>query len=107
MDTKTLINNLKQVFCDSQKQGRKYSEVWLSDVDFGGLYHTDKYYILNVKAEHTIDSCSDEIKDVLDLLNEKAKGELTHIWRVDVYHSNDDFYCMGDDLLVYTEDKSC
>ena len=56
MDTNTIIKNLKGIFCDSNKRDKRYSEVWLSDVDFGGLYHTNKYYILNVKAEHKIDN---------------------------------------------------
>ncbi len=106
MDTKTLIKNLHQLFCNENKADKKYSRVWLSDVDFGGMYHTDRY-VLNVMAEHEIDNCNDEIKEVLNILNEKAKEELEFIWRVEVYHSNDQYSCKSEDLIVYEEENAC
>jgi hypothetical protein len=107
MDTKILIKNLNKVFCKSNKQDKKYTEVWLSDVDFGGLYRTDKYYVLNVKAEHKIDNCNSEIREILAMLENEAKEELSHIWRVDVYHVGEDVYCIGEDLFVYSENAAC
>ena len=52
-----LSKKLKDVFCNENKAEKKYATVWLSDVDFGGLYQTDKF-VVNVKAEHKIASCN-------------------------------------------------
>ena len=106
MDRKALIKKLNSLFCDLNKAGKKYTEVWLSDVDFGDLYRADKY-ILNVKAEHAIDACNDEIKEILLILDKNAREELQYIWRVAVYDANDNIHCIGDELLVYDEATSC
>ncbi len=54
MDTKVLISKLNEVFCDYNKQtDKKYSEVWLSEKDFGGLYNNGKF-VLCIKANHYI-----------------------------------------------------
>lgn len=107
MDRKTLINKLNAVFCDISKADKRYSEVWLSDVDFGGLYKSDQY-ILNVRVEHNIDNCTEEIFTVVDILFEKAKEEVAFIWRVAVYANNDQFaHCEAPLMLVYDEDNAC
>lgn len=102
MDTKLFIKKLQGIFCDS----KKYTEVWLSDVDLGGLYDNGKY-ILNVKAEHEIDSCSSEISGVLELLDKHAQELLEYIWAVNVLDSNDEVHCASGELLVYTEETAC
>ena len=106
MDRKVLIKNLSNLFCDVNKAGTRYSEVWLSDVDFGGLYQSDKL-ILNVKAEHQIDNCNDEIRGILKLLDEKAHQELQFIWSVQVYDVDDKIHCVEDGILIYDEDNAC
>jgi hypothetical protein len=107
MDKRTTIKNkLNSIFCDLSKGDKKYSEVWLSDVDFGELYQSDKY-VLNVKAEHSIDSCKDEIDEILDLLNEKANEELQSIWQVRIFDSSDEVHCASDEILIYSEETSC
>ncbi len=108
MDKKVFIDNLHRIFCETNLKDKKYSEVWLSEVDFGGMYSNGKY-VLNVKAEHKIDSCSGEISDILDMINEQAKEDLEYIWRVDVYDSNDQFHCQSfnNDILIYTEESAC
>ncbi len=105
MDKKTFIRNLKQAFCDFTREGVKYTEVWLSDVDFGGLYYSDKY-ILHVKAEHDISSCSPEISSILHFLNEHAHEELQAIWSVYVYNSSDEVHCLSENL-VFTDEQAC
>src|SRR5215467_9829264 len=106
MDTKTLIKNLHALFCKENKGDRKYSKVWLSEVETGGLYNTGKY-VLNVQAEHEIDNCNDEIRSVISLLNEKAKEELQLIQRVDVHHSGNRYYCQSGDLLIFEQEDAC
>lgn len=106
MDKKTLIVNLNTVFCALSKGGKKYSEVWLTEVDFGGLYMSNKY-TLNIKADHEIDNCSDEIKEIVFLLYDKAKKEYEYIFEVIVYDSRNDIHCQTTDLIVYESDKAC
>ncbi len=104
---KDLAKKLKNLFCAENKANRKYSEVWLSDVDFGGLYETDKV-VVNVKAEHEIESCNEEIKYIVTVLfKQLSQEELSFIWRVDVYNSFEEIHCQTNDLLVYTALDAC
>lgn len=108
MDKKAFIDNLQKLFCETNLKEKRYTEVWLSEVDFGGMYSNGKY-VLNVKAEHEIQNCSGEISDILDMVHEKAHEELEYIWRVDVYDSNDQFHCqsLNNDILIYAEELAC
>ncbi len=102
-----LVKKLKDVFCAENKTNKRYSEIWLSDVDFGGLYQTDKV-VVNVKAEHEIESCNEEIKYIVtELFKKLAKEERALVWRVDVYNSSEEMHCQSDDLLVYNAVESC
>ena len=102
-----LKNKLKDIFCIENKANRKYAEIWLSDVDFGGLYQTDKF-VVNVKAEHQIVSCNEEIKYIFtNLFKQLSKDELSFIWRVDVYNSDEQIHCQSDDILIYTTVDAC
>ena len=102
-----LAKKLKNVFCIENRTNKKYSEVWLSDVDFGGLYQNEKV-VVNVKAEHKIISCNEEIKYIFtNLFKQLSKEELGLIWRVDVYNSFEEIHCQSDELLVFTPEESC
>lgn len=102
-----LAKRLKDIFCAENKTSKKYSEIWFSDVDFGGLYQTDKV-VVNVKAEHEIDSCNEEIKFIVTVLfKQLSKEELSLIWRVDVYNSYEEMHCQSDDFLIYTALDTC
>jgi hypothetical protein len=107
MDQKTLINKLNTVFCRKNREDKKYSEVWLSDVDFGGMFDSGKF-VLNIKAEHTIDNCNDEIFSIVNMLNSEAPEVFEKIWRVVVYNPDDTWHCYtNEDILVYTEASAC
>lgn len=106
MDKKEIIENLYKVFCNSKKEGKVYSEVWLCDEDFGGLYHSGSY-VLNVRVNHQIDDCSDEIKEIVEMLAEKAKSEFSFISRVDVYSEDENIHCSSEDIRVYADEGSC
>lgn len=100
-------NKLKDIFCAENKIDRKYSEVWLSDVDFGGLYRSDKF-VVNVKAEHQISSCNLEIKHIVtNLFKQLSKEELSLVWRVDVYNSDERIHCQSEDIPVYSTFDIC
>ena len=105
MDTKSLINKLREVFDESNKGDKRYSQIWLSEVDFGGLYHSDKF-VLNLKAEHEIQRHFSEIKDIITMLGQKAKEELKSIWRVKVYQANEEIQIESQDLLVLEESSA-
>lgn len=107
MDTKAFINDLRNVFYNNSAQGQKYAEVWLSNVDFGGLYYTDDYYVLNVKVDYQFDSYGDEVRKILRLLKDKAKEGLNHIFVVRVYGANEKRFCGRDDFLIYNGAVSC
>lgn len=102
-----LRKKLRDIFCIENKATNKYSEVWLSEADFGGLYQSDKF-VVNVKAEHEIDSCNEEIKYIVTVLfKQLSKKELSAIWRVNVYNSFEEIHCQSDDILVYTVSDAC
>lgn len=103
MDTKTLVKNLNRVFSESNNTEKKYLQIWLSEVDFGGLYHSDKF-VLNLKAEHRIERYSTELKDIITMLAQKAKEELKYIMHVAVYEPDDAAECESDDYLVYEKE---
>lgn len=108
MDKETLISSLNKFFCETDRDKKRYSEVWLTDVDFGGLYYNGKY-VLNVKAEHQINSCSEEIKSIISMMDKDAKDELDAIWSVAVYNANDDIHCFSleGDIPVYNKKNAC
>ena len=107
MDRKVLIKNLNHLFCNLNKQGRKYSEVWLTDLDFGGLYELGKYILMSKPYLYKIDSCSDEIREILGILEKEAHSELQFIWSVTVYDANDEIHCVSSDSLVFDEGTAC
>ena len=102
-----LKKKLNDIFCKENRGKNKYSKVWLSEADFGGLYQSDKF-IVNVKAEQEIDSCNEEIKYIVtNLFKQLSKEELSSIWRVEVYNSFEEIHCQSDDILVYTDVDAC
>jgi hypothetical protein len=100
MDRNQLIKDFNEAFCRMQ-EGRRYSIAWLSYIDYGGLYFTDKYFEVNAKAEHVINSYSDELKYVIHILNQH--GLLKYTSSVRVYRPNEKYYIAYDDIIVYSE----
>lgn len=106
MDTRILVKKLNEVFCKYNKRDKKYSEVWLSEVDMGGLYNNGMF-VLCIKAEHEIDSCYDEINDIIQMLDKEAKEELEYIWTVRIYNKEEEVHCEMSDLKVFDDGSSC
>lgn len=100
MDTKALIKKLKEVF--SERGEKKYSQIWLSEIDLGGLYHTDSY-ILRLKAAYTVKDFFNETLEIIKTLNEKAKEEAKYISRVSVYDITETAHPESDDIIIYEE----
>lgn len=102
-----LKKTLKAIFCAENKSNKKYAEVWLSEVDFGGLYQSDKF-VVNVKAVHTIHSINAEIKYIVtNFFKQLTKEELSFIWRVDVFQAEEQVHRQIEDILVYSTDDAC
>ena len=96
-----LAKRLKEVFSAANKETGKYAEVWLSDVEFNGLYQIYKVAV-NVKAAHPLASRNEEIKYIVyNIFTKLSKEEHSWIWNLSVYNSNEDVHCESDELLVY------
>jgi hypothetical protein len=102
MDKKTLVKNLHFLFAREYKENGMYTKVWLSQTVVLGYYKFSKY-TLNLQTEIKKKLYFDEMKAVIDLLSEKANPELKMIKDVDIHHSDDGYYCRGNDLLVFQE----
>ena len=102
-----LKKRLRDIFCAENRASKKYSTVWLSEADFDGLYQSNKY-VVNVKAEHVISSCNEEIKYIItNLFKQLSKEELSFVWRVVVYNAFEEIHCASDEILIYTEEDAC
>jgi len=102
MDTKALIEKLQEVFAESNKGAKKYSKIWLSEIDLGGLYYSNKF-VLRLKAAYTIKDFFKETLGIVEILNEKAKEEAKYIQRVSVYDINEKAQPQFDDIIIYEE----
>ncbi len=101
--TEDIKNKLKTIFSNENKPSYKYMQVWLSEVDFGGLYQTDKF-VVNVKMKYEIGSYNEEIKYIAtNLFKQLSIEERSLIWRVNVYNSSEETYLQYDDIIVYSE----
>ena len=82
MDKAVFIKELKELFIKINKQNKKYSKVWLSDANFGGLYYTGKY-ILNIKSENHLDVLFPETLSIATFLHDTLdKEKYEYIFRV-------------------------
>jgi hypothetical protein len=104
MDTKALIRKLAHIFSESGAV-KKYSQIWLSEIDLGGLYQSDKF-ILNLKAQEKIGRYLSELEFVSSLLRQKAKEELKFIMVVKVFGADEKIEPESDDYIIYEEEAA-
>lgn len=102
MDTKALIRKLQAIFSESNQGEKKYSLIWLSEIDLGGLYHSDSF-VLRLKASHTVEDFFKETHEIIRTLNEKAKEESKYVSRVAVYDISENAHPASDDIVIYEE----
>lgn len=102
MDTKSLIRKLQEVFTEVNKGEKRYSKIWLSEIDLGGLYYSNKF-ILRLKAAFVIKDFLKETLEIVEMLDEKAKDEAKYIQRVSVYDINEKAEPKDDDIIIYEE----
>ena len=104
MDRAILIKNLRKIFSELYQVEKRYYKVWLSDVDFGGLYYSGKY-ILNLKADHQLGSYKSEISAILDLLvNTLDDEQMQYIFNLKIYYKNEFSTSNKDDILIYEDE---
>ncbi len=105
MDNKKLVEQVKTILCSINKLNIKYDTAWLSfEDDLTGR----ERYILNVKAEHTISSCYDEIRFLTKTLWEQLDPKsLKMISRIAVYNSSEQVHCWGEDILLLEDASVC
>lgn len=106
MDKTKLVKELKDIFCNLNKEDRKYSTVWLSSLD--DLTGRDRY-VLNIKAEHNIDSCFEELEFVYKTLIEKIDTKILDsiVGRVAVYNKYEEEHCSIEDIVIFGEQQVC
>jgi hypothetical protein len=106
MDKAVFVKKLRNLFLNLNNNDKRYSKVWLSDADFGGLYHSGKY-ILKLKAEHQIDSYRSEIIYIFDLLDKTLdKEESSYIFNLEVFYENEYASPDRDDIIIYNDEVS-
>ncbi len=104
MDKKVFIKELKELFENLIKEGKKYSKIWLSEANYGGLYHSGAY-ILNVKAGEHFELTSPELKFLSYFLHEKLdKEKRTYFHQVAFYNDNEPIPEEKGDILLYNEE---
>ena len=92
---------LKELFSNANKTDKKYAEIWLTGVDFGGLYDTD-LVVVNISAAYELESCNEELKYIgIQLFPKLAKRVRSKIWRVALYNLSEDVHCEAGEMLVY------
>lgn len=99
MEPRDVIENLKRLFRDVNKQEMRYAEVWLSPLEFDGGARSFRNFSLNVLVNHKLGDGEDEMTPLLNLL--KGREEYRHIWRIYLHDPDDELHCMEDEILIY------
>ena len=104
MDKAVFIAELKNLFSSINQSEKRYSKVWLSEPDFGGLYYSGKY-ILNLKVAHQIDRYKPELSYIHSLLDEKlGKEQDAYIYHLYLYNKNEYDGPDRDDIVLYNDE---
>ena len=100
MDKAIFIKELKDLFTSFNNKEKRYAEVWLSEIDFGGLYYSEKY-ILNVKMNFHINERKPEIIAIDDFLKENLDAEkYKFIECPSVYKDNERIWHERGDIIL-------
>ena len=105
MDRSILIKQLKDIFIAINHSEKRYTRVWLTDMDYGGLYYSGQYILCAIAAPH-IRVYSPEIRYLIDLLSEKlGKEKFSLINKVVVYLDTEQVYNTDrDDIILYNDE---
>lgn len=100
-----LIMSLREIFQKDNAINNKYSQAWLSEVDFGGLLYRENLFVVNVKIEPHVESRSVELKYIImELFKDLPQQQNNAIWRVSVHAAKESIECEYDDRLIFSND---
>ncbi len=105
MDTKKLVERIKNILCTANQKDRRYETAWLSfEDDLTGR----ERYVLNVKTGHTVSSCYEETRLLTELLWRELDTEnLRMIARIAVYDTHNNIHCWSEDILLFESMAVC
>lgn len=105
MDKTTFIKEIKNIFLDINAKEKKYSRVWLSEANFGGLYRSGKYQV-NVKPWHNSDNI-DEGRNLIYMLHEKIDVETRrkYYYMAQIHNENEEIYTEPGDIVLINEEE--
>ncbi len=93
-------NKLVSIFSEENKKEKRYSEVWLTVEDFGGIPDSDNF-VINVKTEPIVTSKILELKYIgLDLFKQLDKDEIPLYWHVRLFRHNERVRHTSDDIIL-------
>src|SRR5437899_335374 len=107
MDKAAFIKELRSIFLNVNSKEKKYARVWLSEANFGGLYHSGKYRV-NIKPFYNTEIKSDEIKDAVYMLRENLDPDdkEKYLYTIKVYNANDEIYSEPGDIVLLNEEPA-
>ena len=104
MDKRKIIKKkLYPIFCEVNKNQKRYSEIWLSFLQFGKLYTATDYYELKVKLLPGVVRNYREIEEITKVLFEKVPPEFRPILAVQIINAEDNKRCKKKDVMVYCD----
>ena len=106
MDKTAFLTELRNIFLALNKLEKRYTRVWLTEMDYGGLYYSGTY-ILNVITCPNTEEYSPEIKFLINLLSTKLGDEkFALINRVAVYLADEYTHFSKDDIIIYDDEAN-
>jgi len=100
MDSKTLIENICSFFRKIECGDKRYSQAWLSETDFGGVY-IKRRFVLHVKTAFLMDDYQPERRRIMHLLRENVPEEYNLFRGISILDAADRECYTPDDLLVF------
>ena len=107
MDKAAFIKEIKNIFLDINTKEKKYAKVWLSEANFGGLYHSGSYSV-NIKPLHNFEIESTELRSVVYMLHDKLDDEeRKYLYTIKIYNDNEEIYEEPGDIVLLDEEHVC
>jgi hypothetical protein len=91
------------VFCEMNLHHKRYAKVWLTFAGSGKAYFNGDLYELNVKLLPRVESNSRELREVIEVLDQKAKQEFKPIILVDIIRADEKKRCKKKDFMIYCD----
>ena len=102
MDKAVFVRKLKNIFLNLED--KKYSKVWLSEANYGGLYRSG-HYLVNLKFLPDFNEEITYISKTVHMLFDKLdKEQITYVERVAAHPSYEDYYSEPNDIVLYNDE---